>query len=116
MDNRDIIEYNVIKDKLVLNRDAIFMTTELKALYRNRKRNPKSITAVKENEVDPFEFKMLWWIYNPASPGFKSGLELKDLIEEAKDKFAPIDWKTSLIFNTAAKAYSEVMIKGNAFY
>jgi len=116
MDNRDIIGYNSIKDKLALNKDVIFMTPELKALYRHRRLHPKSMEAIQNKEVDPFEFKMLWWIYNPASPGFKSGLSVDNLIVEAAEKFAPADWKGSLLFKKACTAYSDLMKEGNAYY
>ncbi|MCK4501089.1 hypothetical protein KAU11_11375 [Candidatus Babeliales bacterium] len=91
------------------------LTEELMDLYIHRKSKIKEDTVDAEEEL-LFEFKMLWWVANPAAPGFKMGLPLKVTLDKAKDEFAPKGWRSYAIFATALGRYIELMEEINPIY
>lgn len=115
MDLREIIQYNPMKDKVELNLEILSLIPELLDLYKFRKANPLSNTTPDIESIN-FEFKMLWWVHHPASPGFKSGDNLNTLLDECRYRFAPAQWRRTLKFNDALEAYEKVMQNGNPIY
>jgi hypothetical protein len=116
MDTRELITYNPSKDQLEFNVIAINMVPELKELLKHRRISPLTPKDDLEEDIKYFEFKMLWWIAHPASPGFLSGLHVDEILKEARARFAPTAWRKSDRFMSALRAYEELLELGNPVY
>ena len=115
MDLREIIVFNYQTDKISLNLEAVMLSEDLRALYIYRKDKPLG-TQEPTEEGGLFEFKMIWWIANPAASGFKMGLPVSVLIEKSRNEFAPVNWRKTTLFTNALDAYIELMKETNPIY
>jgi len=115
MDLREIINFDYTNDRISLNMEVMLMLDELRELYYLRRKKPLA-KQPKTDEGGLFEFKMIWWIANPAAPGFKMGLPTKVLLDKAKHEFAPVGWRYTTVFEDALDKYIELMVDINPIY